>query len=94
MTEYDETNRGKLWKNKKKDPNSPDYKETLPDFTGSLNVDGAEFFLDAWKRKLDANPNAPALTFKVKRKDVQQPRSVPTAFQKRSIIPDDGDVPF
>jgi hypothetical protein len=71
MTEYDNTNRGGLWKNKKKDPANPDYKETLPDFTGDLDVDGVKFFVDAWKRKPDANPNAPDLSFKVKRKEVQ-----------------------
>lgn len=76
MTEYDETNRGKIWKNKKKDPASADYRETLPDFTGELDIDGAKFFLDAWKRKPDAKPNAPALTFKVKRKE-KQPQATP-----------------
>ena len=67
MTEYDETNRGKVWRNKKKDPDSPDFRETLPDFTGEFDVEGVKFFVDAWKRKADANPTAPALTFKVKR---------------------------
>jgi hypothetical protein len=71
MTEYDNTNRGSIWKNEKKDPERDDYKETLPDFTGELDVDGVKFFVDAWKRKPDAKPKAPALTFKVKRKDQQ-----------------------
>jgi hypothetical protein len=42
MTQYDNTNRGVLFKNdRKKSDNHPDYK-------GSINVDGAEFWLSAW----------------------------------------------
>jgi hypothetical protein len=41
--EYDNTNRGVLFKNDKEggNPNWPDYR-------GSINVDGKEFWLDAW----------------------------------------------
>lgn len=62
---YDNTNRGSIWKNDRKE------KDTHPDFTGTLNVEGVEYFFDAWKRKPDAKPTAPALTFSVKRKDKQ-----------------------
>ncbi len=98
MAEYDETNRGKIWKNKKKDPDAPDYRETLPDFTGDLDVDGVKFFVDAWKRKPEANPAAPALNFKVKRKDTQ-PQSAPkradpiSSGPQRNVDMDD-DIPF
>ncbi len=102
MAEYDETNRGKIWMNKKKDPNSESYKDTLPDFTGELDVDGVKFFVDAWKRKPEANPAAPALNFKVKRKDTQpmsqrapvrsDPISSGRMPQKQNILPDDDDM--
>lgn len=41
--EYDNTNRGALFKNDKEggNPNWPDYR-------GNINVNGAEFWLDAW----------------------------------------------
>ena len=41
--EYDNTNRGVLFKNDKKEEGS-----TQADYTGSLNVGGTEYFLDAW----------------------------------------------
>lgn len=62
---YDNTNRGAIWGNQRKE------KDTHPDFTGSINVEGVEYFLDAWKRKPDAGENAPSLSFRVKRKDSQ-----------------------
>lgn len=62
---YDNTNRGAIWGNQRKE------KDTHPDFTGSINVEGVEYFLDAWKRKPDASENAPSLSFRVKRKDSQ-----------------------
>lgn len=66
----DNTNRGAIWKNKKKE------KDTHPDFTGSLNVDGTEYWVNAWRRKDDAPETAPALSFSVRPKDApQQPIS-------------------
>ena len=70
MTEYDNTNRGSIWKNEKKST------ENHPDFTGSLNVEGVEYWVSAWRRKEGANPNAPALSFSVKRKD-EMPKASP-----------------
>lgn len=63
MTGYDNNNRGSIWPNKKKE------KDTHPDFTGSLNVDGKDYWVSAWKRKPDAGERAPSLTFTVKPKD-------------------------
>ncbi len=63
MSNYDNTNRGSIWPNDKKQS------ETHPDFTGSLNVGGVEYWVSAWKRKPDANPKAPSLSFSVKPKE-------------------------
>jgi hypothetical protein len=61
---YDNTNRGQVWPNSKKE------KETHPDFTGTVDVEGVEYWVSAWKRKPDANPKAPSLSFSIKKKEV------------------------
>jgi uncharacterized protein (DUF736 family) len=40
--EYDSTNRGSLFKNDRKDD------AKFPDYKGSINVDGTEYWLSAW----------------------------------------------
>lgn len=94
---YDNTNRGAIWKNDDK------REDNHPDFKGSLNVNGVEFWVSAWKRKEGAAPKAPALSFSIKPKDEQPQQSIsqramPKGPAKRSIIPDDdmnGDsIPF
>ena len=64
MTQYDNTNRGQIWKNDKKE------KDTHPDFKGSINVEGVEYWVSAWKRKEGTNPKAPALSFSIQKKDM------------------------
>jgi len=63
---YDNTNRGSIWPNKKKRPDKQD-----ADFTGSLNVEGVEYWVNAWRRKEDASPDAPSLSFTIRPKDSQ-----------------------
>jgi len=46
--EYDNTNKGALFINDKKDKDNPD--DRKPNMTGKLNVDGAEFYISAWKK--------------------------------------------
>lgn len=68
MAEFDNTNRGALFKNARKE------KDTHPDYNGSLNVGGVEHFLDAWL-KTDKNGNK-FMSVSVKRKD-KQPEAAP-----------------
>jgi uncharacterized protein (DUF736 family) len=63
LAEFDNTNRGALFKNNRKE------KDTQPDYTGSLNVGGVDHFLDAWL-KTDKNGNK-FMSVSVKRKDKQ-----------------------
>jgi hypothetical protein len=63
MADYDDKNRGSIWKNEKKTT------DKHPDFTGSLNVDGKDYWVSAWRRKEGASDRAPALSFSVKPKD-------------------------
>ena len=90
MTQYDNTNRGSIWGNDKKE------KDTHPDFKGSINVEGVEYWLSAWKRKPDANPKAPALSFSIQRKDSDSRNSNdPFADSpKPSQDFDDSSIPF
>jgi len=62
MPEYDNTNRGTLFVNDRKE------KETHPDRTGSINIEGVDYFLDGWiKKKGDKQ----YLSLSVKRKNKQ-----------------------
>jgi hypothetical protein len=69
MADYDNTNRGSIWKNEKKET------DKHPDFTGSQNVccpkcgEQTDYWLSAWRRKEGASPKAPALSLSVKPKD-------------------------
>ena len=83
MTEYDNTNRGAIWPNKKRRPDKQD-----PQFTGSLNVEGKEYWVSAWKKKPDASDSAPSLSFAITAKDEQPADPVP------STIDFDDDIPF
>jgi len=84
---YDNTNRGALWKNPDKET------EKHPDFKGSLNVDGVEYWVSGWKRKEGANQNAPALSFKINLKE--QKNNMPPPQQTTAPdVPFDDDIPF
>ena len=85
MSQYDNKNRGAIWANKDKQ------KDSDPDFTGSLNVEGVEYFFDAWKRKQDASPKAPALSFRGKAKKPVHDAGMDNA---RRVFHDDDLPPF
>lgn len=84
--EYDNTNRGVLFKNdRKEEDNHPDYK-------GSVNVDGVEFWLSAWIRD---GKNGKFMSLSVKPKEVrqQQPqRRAPPPRRHQEQY--DDDIPF
>lgn len=87
MTDYDNTNRGVLFKNARKT------KDTQPGYTGSLNVEGVEYFLDAWVKE----GRGKFFSISVKRKDKQEaPRAPAPAPARASSGFDDmsDDIPF
>ena len=92
MPIYDNKNRGSIWKNEKKE------QDTHPDFTGTLNVEGVEYWVSAWKRKEGASPKAPALSFSVKPKEVKADHQNERPAPKRQVggISDtiDDEIPF
>ena len=101
MSQYDNNNRVAIWANVKT-------KDTQPDFTGSMSVDGKDYFLSGWKRKADANPKSPALSLAVTVKDNQPHTQAPqqstqmaeakAAMSEWDKGPSDGfgddDIPF
>lgn len=84
MSDFDNTNRGSIWANRDKQ------QETHADFKGSLNVDGVEYWVNAWMRKEGANPKAPALTFSIQKKE-QRPEQ-----QQSTVVSNDPNdtIPF
>ena len=82
MAEYDNTNRGAIWKNDKKET------DKHPDFRGELNVGGTEYWVSAWKRSPGAPEKSPALSFSVTPKD-SVVKSEPAPKQQT-----DDDFPF
>jgi hypothetical protein len=95
---YDNTNRGQIWGNDKKE------KDTHPDFKGSVNVEGVEYWVSGWKRKPDAHPKAPALSFSLQKKETanealnsappQQQSAPPAAPEIPNNDSFDDDIPF
>lgn len=69
MADFDNTNRGVLFKNDRKEAG-----DRKPEYTGSLNVDGVEFFLDAW---LKDGKSGKFMSVSVKRKDKQPQGTAP-----------------
>lgn len=89
MSEYDNTNRGAIWKNDdRKSDKHPQYK-------GSINVAGVEYWLSAWVGNKD-NPKAPALSFSVQEKEGQATAQKPAKAAQigTAAIDFDDDMPF
>ena len=77
--DYDNTNSGALFKGDKKT-------EKHPDYTGSLDVNGEDFYISAWIKTSKAGK--PFMSLSVTPKDEKKaPNPVPTAM-------DDQDIPF
>ena len=86
MSNYDNNNRGSIWKNKDRQ------KETQPQFKGSAEVNGVEYWVAGWLRKADANPMAPAMSFRFEAKEQQTAKSQPTQAPVNNGF--DDDIPF
>jgi hypothetical protein len=88
---YDNTNSGLLAKNRRKE------KDTHPDYSGSVNVDGVEYWLSGWlKVGRDGSKMAGEKFFSLslKRKDGQS-AAAPAAAVPAPAAPDfDDDIPF
>lgn len=75
MTQYDETNRGVLFRNDRKES------DRHPDYTGNVNVGGRDYWLSAWIKK--SKTGQPYMSLSVKPKDGKTPeqKSAETAAE-------------
>lgn len=81
--EYDNTNRGVLFKNDRKE------KDTHADMQGTINVEGKEFYLNAWTKQ---GKSGKFLSLSVKPK----PASVKEGMAQAKPAPawEDDGIPF
>lgn len=89
MADFDNTNRGALFINDKKEPG-----DKKPDRTGSLNVDGVEYFIDGWLRKSQAGATFLSLSVKRKEKQAAKPAQKPVQRPSSGFDDFDNDPPF
>jgi len=92
MTQYDNTNTGAVFKNNRKT------QDWQPEYTGTINVEGKEYFIDL---KLREGKNGTFMSAKVKRKDrpaggkavpAAMPTSIPRPPEPAADFND--DIPF
>jgi hypothetical protein len=84
--EYDNTNRGVMFKNDRKE------KETHPDLKGSINIDGKEFWLSGWSRVTGKGDKM--LSLSVTPKEAQG-KAMPAQAKQTASAPEiDDDMPF
>ena len=82
--EYDNTNRGSLFKNDRKDD------AKFPDYKGSINVDGTEYWLSAWIKVSKDGNKFMSLSIKNKNADASlQPKK-----KVKQEEFDDSDLPL
>ena len=82
---YDNTNRGILGKNNKKE------KETQPEYSGSINVDGTDYWLSGWIKE---GKDGKFFSLSVRPKQ-ETPRQSSEPTRKAKPADDfDNDVPF
>lgn len=84
--EYDNSNRGAIWKNDKKET------DKHPDFKGEANCNGKDFWVSAWKRKPGANDKSPALSFSFTPKDANFSKPKSEEMFPSNVTED--DLPF
>ena len=77
--QYDKTNTFAIFINDRKEPGSKQ-----PDRTGTVNIDGVEYFMDGWLGKTGAGVTY--MQGKVKRKD-KQPQAAPAPGQPQRQEP-------
>ena len=83
MTTYDNTNRGSLFKNDKKT------EEKHPDLSGSINIEGTEYWISGWSKMSKSGQKFLSLSVRQKQEQTRQ-SSQPT----RAAKAEEDDVPW
>ena len=78
--EYDNNNRGALFKNNKR------VKDSQPEYTGSVEVNNVEYYLSAWVKESKQGQKFFSLSFTPK----DQPQSPPASHD----VSVDSEIPF
>ena len=90
MADYDNRNSGILSKNDRRE------KDTHPEYRGSINVDGKDYWLSAWvKERKDGSGKFFSLSVQPKEAQaaVSNGGGKPASYANRDM-PDDSDIPF
>lgn len=87
MTQYDKTNSGVLFKNERKE------KDSHPDYTGNINVNGTEMWLSAWVKQ-GQKGKFMSLSVKAKEQARQAPAPQRAAAPAPSDLDDSDPIPF
>ena len=94
MSNYDNTNRGVLFKNDRKE------KDTQPNMKGSINVEGVEYWVSAWTKE---GQNGKFISLSLTPKEQTQTaaqaaqKEAPPQRQQQAapvVLDDDSDIPF
>ena len=80
MAEFDNSNRGSLFKNDKKT------EDRHPDMSGSINIDGTEYWISGWKKQSKAGTGFISLS--VRPKEQVRQSSQPTQKAKAQDFDD------
>lgn len=85
MSNYDNTNRGTLGKNQRKE------KDTHPEYAGKINVDGVDYWLSAWVKE---GPTGKFFSLSVRPKDEQKASAAKQPATAGGFDEMDDDIPF
>lgn len=89
--QYDNTNRGALFKNDRKE------KDTHPDLKGTINIDGVEYWLSGWSKVTQKGDKMLSLSVSPKEQQAapQRAKAKPApAVVNTAGFDDDSDLPF